>query len=129
MWSFFLMPIARRPLRTAAPIEPQTVEAWIGRRIRTRRAELGWSQAALASRLGLVHQQVQRYEAGKGAIRASCLIKIAAALGVGIGYFSTESHSVAADGETPPPALRAANGAPPSPLAPHYCPGTEAANP
>jgi transcriptional regulator with XRE-family HTH domain len=46
-------------------------------RIRARRDELRLSQKALARRLGVSHQQLQKYESGTDRISASMLVKLA----------------------------------------------------
>lgn len=64
---------------------PDAIDAWVGRRIRERRAAMGLSQTALSQRLGVSAQQVQKYEAGQNRISASRLNDIAIALGVSPG--------------------------------------------
>lgn len=46
------------------------------RRIRSRREELKLSQKALATRLGISYQQLQKYERGTDRISASMLVKL-----------------------------------------------------
>lgn len=57
------------------------VDAYVGARIALRRAALGLSQTALAERLGVSFQQLQKYEAGTNRISASRLHRLAAATG------------------------------------------------
>ena len=52
-----------------------------------RRILLGMNQQALARKLGLTFQQVQKYENGTNRVSASRLAGIAEALGVRVGYF------------------------------------------
>ena len=59
----------------------------VGSRVRTRRLELAMSQKALAERLGITFQQVQKYEKGTNRISASRLQGIAGALDVPIHFF------------------------------------------
>jgi len=59
----------------------------VGKRLRSRRRLLGLSQMKLAETCGVTFQQIQKYETGAVAISASRLWKLAAALGVSIGYF------------------------------------------
>jgi transcriptional regulator with XRE-family HTH domain len=59
----------------------------LGNRIRVRRAELGMSQAELATALGLSFQQVQKYEQGKNRVTAHRLEVIAKALSMPIHFF------------------------------------------
>jgi transcriptional regulator with XRE-family HTH domain len=64
-----------------------SVDMWIGRRVRSRRLELGLSQERLAELLGVTFQQVQKYEKGVNRIAASRLFDISAALDASIDYF------------------------------------------
>ena len=70
-----------------APSHP--INSEIGRRLRRRRMLLGLSQSALAGRLGETSRRVQAYEDGKIALPPDRLIRVAAVLGVPIGYFFT----------------------------------------
>jgi transcriptional regulator with XRE-family HTH domain len=65
----------------------------IGARIRTRRRQLGLSQSALADRLGVSFQQVQKYERGANRVAASTLLAAARALGVTIGWLVGEDEA------------------------------------
>ena len=67
------------------PRSPDAMDQFVGRRIGERRSALGLSQAALAQRLGVSPQQVQKYESGHNRISASRLSDIATALGVAPG--------------------------------------------
>lgn len=64
-----------------------TVDAFVAARISARRQALGLSQSALAQRLGISFQQVQKYEAGANRVSASRLHQIAAALGADVASF------------------------------------------
>ncbi|WP_298160245.1 helix-turn-helix transcriptional regulator [Brevundimonas sp.] len=77
------------------PRSPDAVDASVGRRIGARRLAMGLSQSALAQRLGVSPQQVQKYEAGANRISASRLNDIAAALGVTPGALFPERPSAA----------------------------------
>ncbi|HLS69394.1 MAG TPA: helix-turn-helix transcriptional regulator [Kiloniellales bacterium] len=59
----------------------------IGRRIRERRIALGMSQSALAERLGITFQQVQKYERGGNRVSGSRLWDISRALAVDVSHF------------------------------------------
>lgn len=63
------------------PRSPDETDAFVGARLAERRQALGLTQVALAKRLGISPQQVQKYEAGANRISASRLSRIAAALG------------------------------------------------
>jgi transcriptional regulator with XRE-family HTH domain len=67
--------------------ETTPLDAEIGTRIRIRRRQLNMSQTALAKKLGLAFQQVQKYENGTSRVAASRLPHIAGALDVNLGYF------------------------------------------
>lgn len=59
----------------------------IGKRISLRRQELGLTQEALAERIEVTCQQVQRYEYGKNRLNVEKLQRIARALAVPTAYF------------------------------------------
>jgi transcriptional regulator with XRE-family HTH domain len=62
--------------------DPRDIE--VGRRVRALRLERNMSQTALADRLGLTFQQVQKYEKGVNRIGAGRLQTIAEIFGVSI---------------------------------------------
>lgn len=64
----------------------------IGARIRELRLEQDVTQEALAAKLGITFQQVQKYELGKNRVAASRLYEIAVALSVGVGAFYPETR-------------------------------------
>jgi transcriptional regulator with XRE-family HTH domain len=66
---------------------PDPVDVHVGARMRFRRMSVGMSQEALAARLGLTFQQVQKYEKAQNRIGASRLFRIAQALDVSVGFF------------------------------------------
>ncbi len=63
------------------------VDAYVGARIGLRRSALGLSQAALAQRIGVSFQQVQKYETGQNRISASRLHRVAEVLGTSVESF------------------------------------------
>jgi transcriptional regulator with XRE-family HTH domain len=67
------------------PFNP--VDIHLGSRMRMRRSEMGMSQQALGSQLGLTFQQIQNYEKGASRIGASRLQQIARILKVPAGWF------------------------------------------
>lgn len=69
------------------PKSPHTVDIHVGRRVKTRRVLREMSQTALADRLGLTFQQLQKYESGANRISASRLWHIAQVLNVPVVYF------------------------------------------
>lgn len=68
--------------------EPNPIDVYIGQRIRVRRQLLGLSQEALAKKIGITFQQVQKYERGMNRIGASRLWDMMQVLGVDANYFS-----------------------------------------
>jgi transcriptional regulator with XRE-family HTH domain len=69
------------------PKKADWVDAYVGSRIRARRMAVGMSQDALAEKLGLTFQQVQKYEKGINRVGAGRLWNIAKILDVPITYF------------------------------------------
>src|ERR1043166_6701168 len=53
--------------------EPHPIDVYVGGRMRLRRIQLGLSQGALASKIGVSFQAVQKYESGDIRISASRL--------------------------------------------------------
>lgn len=83
------------PLRAAersggnrtALLAPADVDRYVGQRIRERRRELRLSMVALADRLGITYQQMQKYESAKNRISASRLMDLATLMAVPVEYF------------------------------------------
>ena len=73
--------------RTIKDDGPHPVDVLVGRRVRERRALEGMSQTAVAEKLGLSFQQLQKYEKGTNRISASRLYELAQLLGVPVSYF------------------------------------------
>jgi transcriptional regulator with XRE-family HTH domain len=67
--------------------EPSAVDIEVGRRIRMQRRVLGMSQSALAERVSVTFQQVQKYEKGSNRVGASRLQGIADCLNVPVSFF------------------------------------------
>jgi transcriptional regulator with XRE-family HTH domain len=66
---------------------PHPIDTYVGGRMRLRRIQLGLSQGALASKIGVSFQAVQKYESGDIRISASRLYDVAQALTVAPGFF------------------------------------------
>ena len=66
---------------------PSPIDVHVGAQIRMRRKSLGMSQSALAGRLAITFQQVQKYERGVNRIGASRLFDLSRVLDVPIGFF------------------------------------------
>ena len=91
-----------RGLMTTTPkTELDGLDEQIGRRIRDRRKLSGLAQHELAKALGISHQQLQKYEAGKNRISASRLWRCAEVLDTPISdFFLDRSRNAAVDGGT-----------------------------
>ena len=69
------------------PKKPDPVDVEVGQRIRIQRLQSGLSQMALAEKLGVTFQQVQKYEKGVNRVGAGRLTKIAKVFGVPVSSF------------------------------------------
>ena len=65
----------------------ETLDTFIGEKVKQRRIAAGMSQDKLASHIGVTFQQVQKYEKGVNRISASMLYTIASVLNTNISYF------------------------------------------
>ena len=74
-------------------------DAEVGRRVRSRRLECRLSQTALADRIGVTFQQVQKYEKGSNRIGAGRLQRISEALEVPISFFFGTSEGGGSTGK------------------------------
>lgn len=68
---------------------PDPIDIEVGNRICVERKARGISQTALADKLGVTFQQVQKYEKGANRVGAGRLTKIAEVLGITVGTFFT----------------------------------------
>ncbi|MFP3942366.1 MAG: helix-turn-helix domain-containing protein [Alphaproteobacteria bacterium] len=68
-------------------IKDRVIDQYVGERVRIRRVSLGLSQQAVAARLGLTFQQIQKYEKGKNRIGSSRLYQLSKLLNVDVGWF------------------------------------------
>jgi transcriptional regulator with XRE-family HTH domain len=59
----------------------------LGKRIRLRRVEIDITQMELADKIGVSHQQVQKYEKGVNRVGAARLQRVATALDVPVTFF------------------------------------------
>lgn len=69
------------------------LDAMVGAKIRMLRVHRGISETALAARIGVTFQQVQKYEQGAGRVGASRLARIAAVLDVSVSEFFESSQA------------------------------------
>lgn len=67
--------------------EPHPIDVYVGGRMRLRRIQLGLSQGALASKVGVSFQAVQKYESGDIRISASRLYDVSQVLQVSPAFF------------------------------------------
>ena len=73
---------------------PSLVDQHVGRKLRWRRREMSLSQEALAERLGVTFQQIQKYERGTNRISAGRLYELSRELDTSINYFYTGLEEV-----------------------------------
>ena len=66
---------------------PHPVDVHVGTQLKKLRGHRQLSQQALAGKLGLTFQQIQKYEGGKNRLSASRMFEIGAHLDVSPGYF------------------------------------------
>jgi len=64
-----------------------SVDVYVGARLRMRRAMLGMSQSKLGSILGVTFQQIQKYEKGVNRISATRLKQAASVFDVDVDWF------------------------------------------
>ena len=69
------------------------LDAMVGARVRMLRVNRGISQTALAERIGVTFQQVQKYEHGADRVGTSRLAQIASVLDVSVGEFFESSRA------------------------------------
>ncbi len=77
-------------------VRPTAIDRYVGSRVRQQRLLLGLSQSALASKLGVTFQQLQKNEKGTNRIGASRLLQLSLSLGVPIQYFFDDMPEIAA---------------------------------
>ncbi|MGO7115120.1 helix-turn-helix domain-containing protein [Rhizobium johnstonii] len=79
---------------------PNSIDVYVGNRVRVRRKTLGMTQNGLAELLGITFQQIQKYEKGTNRIGASRLQCISEILRVPVGFFFENGGSGPIDGAT-----------------------------
>lgn len=67
-----------------------SIDAAIGARIRSLRLHQGLTQETLAGKLGIMFQQIQKYEQGKNQVNPTRLLKFADIFGVSAGFLLGE---------------------------------------
>ena len=73
-------------------IRNKEIQAYIGKRIFERRKKLGLTLVDVAANIGIVAQQIQKYERAHSNISASTLYALSSALGVDLSYFFDGFH-------------------------------------
>jgi y4mF family transcriptional regulator len=80
--------------------------ATVGERIKTRRAELGWTQDQLAEKAGISKSFVSDVENGKRSIGAETLLDVGRAMNLSLDFLMTGKESGEQQAETQiPPSL------------------------
>jgi transcriptional regulator with XRE-family HTH domain len=75
------------------PKRIDAVDIRVGKRVRAYRISLGMTQSALAEKVGVTFQQIQKYENGANRMAGSRLKEVAAVLGVPIAALFGEDES------------------------------------
>lgn len=86
------------------PRRATVLDVYVGQRIKERREELGLSQEALAGRLGLSFQQLQKYERGTNRVSAGRLFELTQALEVSLTFFFKGMEDLIEHADRPPAA-------------------------
>ena len=76
---------------------PDPIDIHVGSQIKIRRKSMGMSQSALANRLDITFQQVQKYERGSNRVGASRMQAIAAIQGVEVGALFHGADAIGAN--------------------------------
>lgn len=71
----------------AANDELKAMDVFVGQRLRGRRLQLGLTLVGIAEKVGVSHQQMQKYEQGQTRLSAPVLYKLATFYGVKPQYF------------------------------------------
>ena len=66
---------------------PHPVDIHVGTRIRYRRWQIGMTLRQLGKKVGIQHQQIQKYETGKNRVSASRLWEVSAAQSAPISFY------------------------------------------
>ncbi|MCX8500363.1 MAG: helix-turn-helix transcriptional regulator [Alphaproteobacteria bacterium] len=80
----------RKPMNTN---NANQIDGHVGARLRLRRTMMGISQEALAEKLGVTFQQVQKYEKGTNRIGSSRLFELSSILDIPVGFFFDDLDS------------------------------------
>lgn len=77
---------------------PNDIDRLVGRNLRKLRLEAGLSLQELAGRIGLSHQQLQKYETGSNRLSVGLLPGFAEALGVDVPVFFEDADNPSPSG-------------------------------
>lgn len=72
----------------------ENIDKTAGMRIQKRRLEMGLSRAQLALKIGVTHQQLQKYEKGTNRISFGRMCGISKALGKPLDYFCNNADFI-----------------------------------
>lgn len=72
---------------------PNDIDRLVGRNLRRLRLDAGLSLQELAARIGLSHQQLQKYETGSNRLSVGLLPGFAEALGVDVATFFEDADA------------------------------------
>jgi transcriptional regulator with XRE-family HTH domain len=92
-------------------VTPQAVDRFVGSQLRAKRTLLGFSQTALASRLDVSFQQVQKYERGANQMSAFRLYETSLIFDEPVEFFfaglpgQQRVNDVGTPGEASPPSM------------------------
>lgn len=75
------------------PKRIERVDVLVGQRVRAYRLARGMSQTALAEKVGVTFQQIQKYEKGVNRIGSGRLKRVSTVLGVGIAALFGDEES------------------------------------
>jgi CheY-like chemotaxis protein/DNA-binding XRE family transcriptional regulator len=79
---------------TKSTNESKLIDEYIGKQLRVKRNKRGFTLTSVASRIGISHQQIQKYELAQSKISASMLYKIAGIYGISIEKFFDEISAI-----------------------------------
>lgn len=96
------MATQEREKRSCASKKTGEMDQYIGGRLRLWRRTMEVDASALAERIGVTYQQLQKYEKGMNRISATRLYAIARELNVPIDYFYQDAEPPGGPGETLP---------------------------
>ncbi len=85
--------VRRRTKKQTSRKGPHPIDVHVGSRVRLRRRLLGMNQTKLAGAVGVINQQIQKYERGVNRVGASRLFNLGRALDVPVSFFFEDLSS------------------------------------